>query len=280
MAGSLEHHFERFASRVSRWAGHSLAFFAAIVIVVGWAVSGPLFGFSDTWQLVINTGTTVLTFLMVFLIQNTMNRDSAALHLKLDELISVTSQARDALIGAERLDEDQDPRARERRPDRRVSRSASGSDGENQRERLDRELIELLNELRVVLTGVQVLFAFLLILPFTDRFQELLPTQQLMFAVAFTVTAMASVLLMAPTAYHRIRFRQQDKERMLRWANRFTITGVGLLAIAIGTIVLLVIDVIYELRAAAAVAGAVTALIAWAWFALPLSRRVADDRSD
>jgi low affinity Fe/Cu permease len=109
MAGShsLEHHFERFASRVSRWAGHSFAFFAAMVIVVGWAVSGPIFGFSDTWQLVINTGTTVLTFLMVFLIQNTMNRDSAALHLKLDELISVTSQARDALIGAERLDEDQ-----------------------------------------------------------------------------------------------------------------------------------------------------------------------------
>ena len=161
-----------------------------------------------------------------------------------------------------------------------MSRSASGSDEENQRERLDRELIELLNELRVVLTGVQVLFAFLLILPFTDRFQELVPTQQLMFAVAFTVTATASVLLMAPTAYHRIRFRQQDKEGMLRWANRFTITGVCLLAIAIGTIVLLVIDVIYELRAAAAIAGAVTALIAWAWFALPLSRRVADDRSD
>ena len=104
---SLEHHFERFASRVSRWAGHSVAFVAAMLIVVGWALSGPVFGFSDTWQLVINTGTTVLTFLMVFLIQNTMNRDSAALHLKLDELISVTSQARDALIGAERLDEDQ-----------------------------------------------------------------------------------------------------------------------------------------------------------------------------
>jgi low affinity Fe/Cu permease len=103
----IEHDFERFASRVSRWAGHSVAFFAAMVIVVAWAVSGPIFGFSDTWQLVINTGTTVLTFLMVFLIQNTMNRDSAALHLKLDELIRVTSQARDALIGAERLDEDQ-----------------------------------------------------------------------------------------------------------------------------------------------------------------------------
>jgi len=106
-SNSLEHHFVRFASRVSRWAGHSVAFVAAMAIVVAWAVSGPIFGFSDTWQLVINTGTTVLTFLMVFLIQNTMNRDSAALHLKLDELISVTSEARDALIGAERLDEDQ-----------------------------------------------------------------------------------------------------------------------------------------------------------------------------
>jgi len=160
-----------------------------------------------------------------------------------------------------------------------VSRS-SQSDWEDENERLDRELIELLNELRVVLTGVQVLFAFLLILPFTDRFLDLMPTQQLMFTVAFTATATASVLLIAPTAYHRIRFRQRDKERMLRWANRFTISGVGLLAIAIGTIVLLVIDVIYEFRAAAAAAGAVTALIAWAWFALPLSRRVADDRSD
>jgi low affinity Fe/Cu permease len=116
----LEHHFERFATTVSRWAGHSVAFFAAVILVAGWALSGPVFGFSDTWQLVINTGTTVLTFLMVFLIQNTMNRDSAALHLKLDELISVTSEARNALIGAERLDEEQiealetdAPRARE-----------------------------------------------------------------------------------------------------------------------------------------------------------------------
>ena len=79
---------------------------------------------------------------------------------------------------------------------------------------------------------------------------------------------------MAPTAYHRIRFRQRDKERMLRWANRFAIAGVCLLAVAIGTIVLLVIDVLYELRVAAAVAGTLTALIAWAWFALPLSRQV------
>jgi amino acid transporter len=161
-----------------------------------------------------------------------------------------------------------------------VSKPGSQNDEESQKERRDRELIELLNELRVVLTGVQVLFAFLLTLPFTDRFHDLVPTQQLMYAVAFTVTATASVLLMAPTAYHRIRFRQQDKERLLRWSNRFAIAGVCLLAVAIGTIVLLVIDVLYELRVAATVAGAVTALIAWAWFALPLSRRIEDDATD
>ena len=162
-----------------------------------------------------------------------------------------------------------------------MSRSTSpGNERESEKERRDRELIELLNELRVVLTGVQVLFAFLLTLPFTDRFHDLASTQQLIYAVAFTVTATASVFLMAPTAYHRIRFRQRDKERMLRWANRFAIAGVCLLAVAIGTIVLLVIDVLYELRVAAAVAGTLTGLIAWTWFALPLSRQVAEDLSD
>jgi amino acid transporter len=157
---------------------------------------------------------------------------------------------------------------------------ASEATEESEKERRDRELIELLNELRVVLTGVQVLFAFLLTLPFTDRFDDLVPTQRLMFSVAFTLTAAASVLLIAPTAYHRIRFRQQDKERMLRWANRFAIAGVGLLALAIGTIVLLVIDVLYALPTAGAVTGAVMGLIAWAWFALPLTRRFEDQESD
>ena len=162
-----------------------------------------------------------------------------------------------------------------------MSRTTPSEHGrESEKERRNRELIELLNELRVVLTGVQVLFAFLLTLPFTDRFRDLTSTQRLMYTVAFTATATASVLLMAPTAYHRIRFRQRDKERMLRWANRFAIAGVCLLAVAIGTIVLLVIDLLYELRVAAAVAGTLTGLMAWAWFALPLSRQVGDDRSD
>ena len=101
------HLFQRFATAVSIRAGHAVAFIGATVLVAVWAVSGPFFHFSDTWQLIINTGTTVLTFMMVFLIQNTMNRDSVALHVKLDELIRVTSQARDALIGVEDLDEEQ-----------------------------------------------------------------------------------------------------------------------------------------------------------------------------
>lgn len=165
-------------------------------------------------------------------------------------------------------------------PSSRPGGSPAGPAGESAKERLDRELIELLNGLRVVLTGVQVLFAFLLTLPFTQRFQDLTSSQRDMFSIAFTATATASVLLIAPVAYHRIRFRKQDKEHMLLWANRFAIAGISLLTVAIGTIVLLVIDVLYSLPAAGAVAGAVVALIAWAWFALPLSRHLADESND
>ncbi len=99
--------FDRFASHAARWSGHAVAFTAALAVTIAWAVSGPIFHFSDTWQLVINTGTTVLTFFMVFIIQNTINRDSAAMHLELDELLRVTSEARDSLIGAEKLGEKQ-----------------------------------------------------------------------------------------------------------------------------------------------------------------------------
>jgi low affinity Fe/Cu permease len=101
----VERLFEHFASSASRIAGHSIAFGSAVALVLVWALSGPLFGFSDTWQLVINTGTTVLTFLMVFLIQSALNRDSVALHLKLDELIRVSAEARDAFMSVEDLDE-------------------------------------------------------------------------------------------------------------------------------------------------------------------------------
>jgi len=93
--------FADFANRASTFAGHYVTFLAAVGVILVWAVSGPFFGFSETWQLVINTGTTIVTFLMVFLIQNTQNRDALAVHLKLDELIHAMAAADDTLIRAE-----------------------------------------------------------------------------------------------------------------------------------------------------------------------------------
>lgn len=97
--------FDRFASGVTRRAGSPIAFCIALVTVVVWAVSGPLFRFSASWQLVINTGTTIVTFLMVFLIQQSQNKDSVALHLKLNELLAADRNASNRMIGIEDLDE-------------------------------------------------------------------------------------------------------------------------------------------------------------------------------
>ncbi len=95
--------FHKISTKVSDRTGKPSTFLLAVLIIVVWGLTGPLFGYSDTWQLVINTGTTIVTFLMVFLIQNTQNRDSKALHLKLDELIYATSKAKNKYISAEAL---------------------------------------------------------------------------------------------------------------------------------------------------------------------------------
>lgn len=98
--------FDHFAAHVTKWAGSPTAFGCALAAVLVWAACGPAFGYSETWQLVINTGTTIITFLMVFLIQQSQNKDGQALHLKLDELLIALKGADERLVDAERLDED------------------------------------------------------------------------------------------------------------------------------------------------------------------------------
>ena len=104
--------FSRFAKWTARASGHPTAFVAAVLVILVWALTGPIFHFSDTWQLVINTSTTIVTFLMVFLIQSTQNRDSEAIQVKLDELIRAIEGAHNALLNLEDLDEDELDRIR------------------------------------------------------------------------------------------------------------------------------------------------------------------------
>ena len=104
---SIANSFNRFAKWTARTAGHPSTFGVAVAVIVIWAITGPIFGFSDSWQLVINTGTTIVTFLMVFLIQNTQNRDSTAMQIKLDELIRAVRGAHNEMVDLEDLTEEE-----------------------------------------------------------------------------------------------------------------------------------------------------------------------------
>ena len=139
----------------------------------------------------------------------------------------------------------------------------------------DRELLELLNELRVALPGVQVLFAFLLTVPFSQRFGAITATQRAVYFAAFLSTAAASALLIAPTAIHRMQWRARDKEALLRISNVLAIAGTACLAIAIVCVTFVITDVIYGGGLTPLVTGIAAGVFALLWFALPLYRRFA-----
>jgi hypothetical protein len=143
-------------------------------------------------------------------------------------------------------------------------------DGESKGERLDRELMELLQELRVVLPGVQVLLAFLLTAPFQQRFAQLPGTLRNAFFASIACATVATALLIAPSAHHRLRWREGEKERLLQVANRLAIWGTVFLATAIVLALYVITNVLFATWIALLAAVLTVALFAWLWYALPL----------
>ncbi len=153
-----------------------------------------------------------------------------------------------------------------------TSHHPSGRD-ETDAERTDRNLLELLGELRVALPGVQVLFAFLLIVPFNDRFKDVTPFQEKLYFATLLCTATASVFLIAPTVHHRIVFRLQEKEHIVSSANRLTLAGLAFLALAMVGAVVLITDVLFGTAVTLVTAAFAILLFGIVWYALPLSYR-------
>ena len=147
---------------------------------------------------------------------------------------------------------------------------------ESDEQRHNRELIELLNELRVALPGVQVLFAFLLAVPFANGFPKLRGVDRDIFYVAFIATALSTVLLIAPSSYHRLRWRQHDKERMLVVSNALTIAGLFSLAVAITCVVFVITDFLFHRTWAATFTAIVGAAFLLLWYGLPLGAAIRD----
>ena len=140
-------------------------------------------------------------------------------------------------------------------------------------ERLNRELIELLNELRVALPGVQVLFAFLLIVPFQQRFLTITDLDRGLYFVAFIATTLSCVLLIAPTTYHTIRYEHSDKERLIRYGERMLIGGTIFLGAAIVAVAFLIGNILYGGVLAAVATAFLGAWLVWFWYGVPLTRK-------
>jgi hypothetical protein len=149
----------------------------------------------------------------------------------------------------------------------------SGRD-ESEGERLDRNLGELLQELRVALPGVQVLFAFLLAVPFQQGFTKITSFQRDVYFATLLLTAISAVLLISPSAYHRLTFRYQQKRQLVFYSNRFAIVGLGFLALAMTGAIMLITDVLFGTTATVVTSAAAVAVFAFFWFALPLKRRI------
>jgi uncharacterized protein DUF6328 len=143
---------------------------------------------------------------------------------------------------------------------------------EKRGERLDRELIELLNELRVALPGVQVLFAFLLTLPFTQRFEKLAGRDKGVYFAGLVAAIVATALLIAPSSYHRLRFREHDKEQLLITSNRLILSGMAFVAVAMGCSMFVIAEFVYGSVVGTIVAAGVVLLFGWFWYGLPLTR--------
>ena len=148
---------------------------------------------------------------------------------------------------------------------------------ESPKERVDRELIELLNGLRVLLPGVQVLLAFLLTVPFSSGFADATDTERFVYFVTVLLTVGATAALTMPAAYHRIRFRQGDKERMLQLSNVFAIVGLVLLTFAMTSVVFLITNRLYGPAAAIPVSLVVLVVLGLTWFAVPLFRKAEEN---
>ena len=154
-------------------------------------------------------------------------------------------------------------------PDRDAAR-----EDEDEAERLDRELIELLNEVRVAMPGVQVLFGFLLTVPFQQGFQRINETQRYVYFVTLLLAAGATAMLIAPSAFHRILFREHQKPRIVKQGSRQLLTGLGFLALAMTGAVFLITDILFGTTTVVAVVAGVAVLYAWMWFGVGLVRKL------
>lgn len=149
---------------------------------------------------------------------------------------------------------------------------------ESEQERLDRNLSELLQELRVALPGVQVLFAFLLTVPFQQGFTKITPFQERVYFVTLLFTALSAVMLITPTAYHRMTFRYQQKQHLVLVANRVAIAGLGFLAVAMTGAIMLITDVVFGATATVVITTVLAfGVFVFFWYLLPLRRRLSSE---